>query len=78
MQGELPPGVTLIQADDLQEWLCDIRVMDENPLYAGETYRLKFTFSNNYPIEVCGFPPPLAYLSLHLSSPLTLLRSHLK
>lgn len=29
----------------------DIRVLDDNPLYKGETYRLKFKFSNNYPIE---------------------------
>lgn len=28
----------------------DIRVLDDNPLYAGQTYRLKFRFSNNYPI----------------------------
>lgn len=34
----------------------DIQVLDANPLYAGETYRLKFTFSQNYPIEV-RFPP---------------------
>jgi hypothetical protein len=54
LQGKLPPGITLIQADDLREWLLDIQVMDENPIYAGETYRLKFMFSENYPIEVCS------------------------
>lgn len=30
----------------------DIRVIDSNPLYQGEVYRLKFTFSSSYPIEV--------------------------
>jgi ubiquitin-conjugating enzyme E2 W len=29
----------------------DIRVLDDNPLYAGQIYRLKFRFSTAYPIE---------------------------
>lgn len=29
----------------------DIKVLDDNnPIYKGHTYRLKFTFSNKYPI----------------------------
>ncbi|KAF2013498.1 UBC-like protein [Aaosphaeria arxii CBS 175.79] len=48
---KLPPGITLVKADDLKEWLMDIQVMDDNPIYKDETYRLKFTFSGNYPIE---------------------------
>lgn len=28
----------------------DIEVLDDNPIYKGEKYRLKFMFSNNYPI----------------------------
>jgi hypothetical protein len=28
----------------------DIKVLDANPLYLNETYRLKFKFSNSYPI----------------------------
>ncbi|KAI1815377.1 ubiquitin-conjugating enzyme [Poronia punctata] len=47
----LPPGIALVSADNLEEWLLDIKVLDQNPLYAGETYRLKFKFSNSYPIE---------------------------
>ncbi|EOD50526.1 putative ubiquitin-conjugating enzyme protein [Neofusicoccum parvum UCRNP2] len=48
----LPPGITLIDAENFDTWLMDIRVMDENnPLYRGQTYRLKFKFPNNYPIE---------------------------
>ncbi|KAI4684601.1 uncharacterized protein J4E88_004041 [Alternaria novae-zelandiae] len=51
MHEKLPPGITLIKADDFQTWLMDIQVMDSNPLYAGETYRLKFSFTPQYPIE---------------------------
>jgi ubiquitin-protein ligase len=28
----------------------DIQVLDDNPIYKGQTYRLKFMFSSNYPI----------------------------
>ncbi|KAI9812411.1 MAG: hypothetical protein M1827_004642 [Pycnora praestabilis] len=35
----------------MKEWLMDIRVLDDNPLYRNEIYRLKFKFSNTYPIE---------------------------
>lgn len=52
MHEKLPPGITLVQADDFQTWLMDIKVMDSNPIYEGETYRLKFSFSPQYPIEV--------------------------
>ncbi|KAI4946773.1 hypothetical protein J4E91_006945 [Alternaria rosae] len=51
MHEKLPPGITLIKADDFQTWLMDIQVMDSNPLYEGETYRLKFSFTPQYPIE---------------------------
>ncbi|KAL5403019.1 hypothetical protein PMIN03_010202 [Paraphaeosphaeria minitans] len=51
LQDKLPPGITLVKADDFREWLMDIQVMDENPIYKGETYRLKFIFSQSYPIE---------------------------
>jgi ubiquitin-conjugating enzyme E2 W len=67
MHEKLPPGITLIKADDFQTWLMDIQVIDSNPIYQGETYRLKFTFSQQYPIEVRPLPSPN-------SSPLTLPR----
>jgi len=51
MQGHLPPGIELIKVEDFKEWLVDLRVLDQNPLYENEVYRLKFTFSKNYPIE---------------------------
>lgn len=34
----------------------DIKVLDDNPIYKGHTFRLKFTFSNKYPIGT--FPNP--------------------
>ncbi|KAL1952579.1 hypothetical protein VTO42DRAFT_4716 [Malbranchea cinnamomea] len=51
MQSSIAPGISLVKADNLEEWQMDIRVLDANPLYADQTFRLKFTFSRNYPIE---------------------------
>ena len=45
-------GISLVKTDDLQRWQMDIRVLDDNPLYKGKTFRLSFRFSSNYPIEV--------------------------
>lgn len=55
IQGDgLPPGIDLIttgaEKGDLSDWLLDIRVLDQNPLYKDETYRLKFRFPKAYPI----------------------------
>lgn len=50
MEGHLPPGIAIVKSDDLREWQMDIQVLDKNPLYENETYRLKFTFSDKYPI----------------------------
>jgi ubiquitin-conjugating enzyme E2 W len=50
IHGNLPPGITLVQAEGFSEWFLDIKVLDNNPLYNNETYRLKFVFSNSYPI----------------------------
>jgi len=58
VHGHLPPGITLVSADDFKEWLIDIQVLDANPLYKDQTYRLKFKFSNSYPIE----PPEVTFL----------------
>lgn len=52
MQGHLPPGITFAKCDDLEEWQMDIRVLDNNPLYQNQIYRLKFTFSSKYPIGI--------------------------
>jgi len=51
IHGNLPPGITLVSAEGFQEWLLDIQVLDKNPLYMNQTYRLKFKFSPTYPIE---------------------------
>ncbi|EXJ58307.1 ubiquitin-conjugating enzyme E2 W [Cladophialophora yegresii CBS 114405] len=48
---KLPPGIDLVKADDFREWLVDIRVLDSNPLYMNQIYRLSFLFSDSYPIE---------------------------
>ncbi|KAF1932021.1 ubiquitin conjugating enzyme [Didymella exigua CBS 183.55] len=58
MQGQLPLGITLVSADNFETWFVDIQVIDPNPLYANETYRLKFMFSQNYPIE----PPEVVFV----------------
>jgi ubiquitin-protein ligase len=47
---KLPPGIELVKADDFREWQMDIRVLDDNPLYQDQVYRLSFIFSNQYPI----------------------------
>jgi ubiquitin-conjugating enzyme E2 W len=47
---QLPPGIELVKADDFQEWQMDIRVMDANPLYLNQIFRLCFRFGTSYPI----------------------------
>ncbi|PNY22307.1 ubiquitin-conjugating enzyme E2 W [Tolypocladium capitatum] len=53
----LPPGIELVDGDNLREWLLDIRVLDNNPIYQGQTYRLRFQFPQAYPIE----PPEVTF-----------------
>jgi len=36
----------------------DIRVLDSNPIYANATYRLRFRFSDKYPID----PPEVVFV----------------
>lgn len=57
INSNLPPGIDLVSADNFDEWFLDIRVLDQNPLYQNEVYRLKFKFSASYPI---GLSPSLA------------------
>lgn len=44
-------GIYLHSAEDLVTWQMDLQVLDNNPIYAGKTFRLNFKFSNSYPIE---------------------------
>ncbi|KAF2716310.1 ubiquitin-conjugating enzyme [Polychaeton citri CBS 116435] len=61
--GALPPGITLVSAENLREWYMDVQVID-NPIYpTDEKYRLKLTFPPNYPIEA----PEVVFQ--HLTSP---------
>lgn len=46
----LPPGIELVEGESLQEWKLDIRVLDQNPLYENQIFRLKFVFPDSYPI----------------------------
>lgn len=48
----MPPGIELKDRTDnvAGDWLLDIRVLDQNPLYQGQIYRLKFHFPKMYPI----------------------------
>lgn len=62
IQTSLPPGITLVSADDLMSWDMDIQVLDPNPIYLGQTFRLRFTFSSKYPIE----PPEVIFLNLNV------------
>ncbi|PYH94182.1 putative ubiquitin conjugating enzyme [Aspergillus ellipticus CBS 707.79] len=60
LQEHLPPGITIVKSDNLEEWQMDIKVLDTNPLYQNQIYRLKFTFSSKYPIE----PPEVQFIEL--------------
>ncbi|RYO83007.1 hypothetical protein DL766_005540 [Monosporascus sp. MC13-8B] len=60
INNSIPPGITLVSADNLEEWYLDIQVLDQNPIYAGQTYRLKFKFNDKYPIE----PPEVTFVKL--------------
>ncbi|KAJ5460376.1 ubiquitin conjugating enzyme [Penicillium daleae] len=65
MQDHIPPGISIGKSDNLEEWQMDIKVLDDNnPIYKGHTYRLKFTFSNKYPIE----PPEVQFIELPSTS----------
>lgn len=45
----------------------DIRVLDDNPLYQNQIYRLKFTFSQKYPIGI-PLPFPPSYLPAQIQT----------
>ena len=61
-----------MSADDFKEWKLDIQVLDDNPIYRNQTYRLQFRFSNNYPIGTSSptFPTPLQPKASHTFSAL--------
>lgn len=56
MKEHLPPGITIAKSENLEEWHMDLQVLDDNPLYQNETYRLKFTFGSKYPIGMYSTP----------------------
>jgi ubiquitin-conjugating enzyme E2 W len=63
----LPPGIELVHANDFREWQVDIQVLDTNPIYANQIYRLAFLFSQNYPIGTSAPRPsfhPLTFFGI--------------
>lgn len=68
MQEHLPPGISIFKAENLEDWQMDIKVLDDNPLYRNETYRLKFTFGSKYPIGTYPSPPRRPSLSLEVGA----------
>ena len=66
IQQSLPPGISLVSADDLKQWDMDIRVLDANPLYKDQIYRLRFLFGTNYPIGEYISSPGF-FLAVHLT-----------
>lgn len=55
---QLPPGIELVDAPDFLEWKMDLRVLDTNPIYQNQTYRLRLRFNGKYPIE----PPEVVFI----------------
>lgn len=45
-----PPGTAILKADDLREWVFSVQVLGET-VFKGETFALRFRFSDNYPLE---------------------------
>jgi ubiquitin-conjugating enzyme E2 W len=60
INSSLAEGLALVAAPDFQEWQLDVRVLDANPIYAGQTFRLRFRFSARYPIE----PPEVMFVAV--------------
>lgn len=58
VHGTLPDGIILVKAEGFDEWFMDIKVLDGNPLYANQTFRLKFKFNSSYPIGTIFFRGP--------------------
>lgn len=47
----------------------DIQVLDHNPLYLDQIYRLRFRFSNNYPIGMLSLSSPIPLPSPFICPP---------
>ncbi|KAI4097998.1 MAG: hypothetical protein L6R37_006747 [Teloschistes peruensis] len=61
----LPPGITLVSADDFKEWQMDIQVLDANPIYLNQTFRLRFRFSKSPEVTFTPLTTPLRPIPLH-------------
>jgi len=75
---KLPEGLTLISAEGFKEWFIDLQVLDPNPLYINKTFRLKFTFSDKYPMGISSLPRnPSPYSNTLTTAPPRTTRSSL-
>lgn len=46
-----PPGIQILQADDLKEWSFSIQVLGDSSVFKDETFALRFRFADSYPLE---------------------------
>ncbi|KAI9637325.1 ubiquitin-conjugating enzyme/RWD-like protein [Dioszegia hungarica] len=46
-----PPGIVLLNAVALDQWVFLISVLGDETIYAGETFALRLKFPNRYPID---------------------------
>ncbi|OWZ31115.1 ubiquitin-conjugating enzyme E2 W [Cryptococcus neoformans C23] len=47
-----PPGIALLSADSMEEWIFTIAVLGDETIYKGEQFALRIKFEDRYPIEV--------------------------
>ncbi|OWT39081.1 ubiquitin-conjugating enzyme E2 W [Cryptococcus neoformans] len=47
-----PPGIALLSADSMEEWIFTITVLGDETIYKGEQFALRIKFEDRYPIEV--------------------------
>ncbi|ODN92743.1 ubiquitin-conjugating enzyme E2 W [Cryptococcus wingfieldii CBS 7118] len=47
-----PPGIALLSADSMEEWIFTIAVLGDETVYRGEVFALRIKFEDRYPIEV--------------------------
>ncbi|KAL0249797.1 hypothetical protein I308_103099 [Cryptococcus tetragattii IND107] len=47
-----PPGISLLSADSMEEWIFTITVLGDETIYKGEQFALRIKFEDRYPIEV--------------------------
>lgn len=54
-----------MNTEGFETWDIDIQVLDDNPIYKDEKFRLRFSFNKYYPIE----PPEVVFISVPSPAP---------